>query len=152
MGKLAKNHWARLLTLVAATYQLAASIECFIWPKVFWDFTTKNFDVVAKPIPILQTVNAFLSLLCLAWEWPLKPLAKMKWHASIEARLLIYPISIIASVLMYQGTNAALFYLISVSIWFWARWDEEIVCPVPWTVPDRRPPPRRGEIYTMYQP
>ncbi|KEF52785.1 uncharacterized protein A1O9_11202 [Exophiala aquamarina CBS 119918] len=133
MGKLVKNHWARLLILTASSYQLIASIECCIWPQIFWDFTTKNFDGAVKPAPILQIFNILLALLGLAWEWPLGVMAHTTWHSSIEARLLIYPISCLACALMYQGTNAAFFYLVGMVVWLSAFYNEEIVCPQPWT-------------------
>ncbi|KAG8408087.1 hypothetical protein J3459_018185 [Metarhizium acridum] len=54
MGRLIKNHLGRLIILTAAAYQVGAAIEGFIWPKIFWDFLTKNLDPAVKPIPILQ--------------------------------------------------------------------------------------------------
>lgn len=71
MGKLVKNHWARLIILVAAGYQVAASISGFFWPKVFFDFLTTNLDPVVRPIPILQIINLVLGLFGLCLELPL---------------------------------------------------------------------------------
>lgn len=71
MGKLIKNHWARLIVLVASTYQVAAAIEGFFWPKIFWDFLTTNLDGAVKPVPILQIINLIFGLLGLCLEWPL---------------------------------------------------------------------------------
>ena len=71
MGKLIKNHWARLLILTAAAYQTLAATYAFFWPKVFFDFLTTNLDPIVRPIPVLQIVNLLLGLLALAWEWPL---------------------------------------------------------------------------------
>ncbi|KAI9682195.1 MAG: hypothetical protein M1817_000249 [Caeruleum heppii] len=136
MGKLIKNHWARLIVLVAAIYQVAAAIEGFFWPKVFWDFLTKNLDPVVKPIPILQIINLVLGLLGLAWEWPLKFLLSTPLHRSIEARLALYPLSALAAALLYQGTNPALYYLIGMGIYFWAYSEGEVVCE-PWSLPRR---------------
>ena len=136
MGQLVKSHWARLLTLVAATCHVAASIECFIWPKVFWDFTTAHFDHSVQPVPILQICNLLMALVGFAWEWPLPVISKTRWHHSIELRLLAYPASGILEVLMYQGSNASLFYLIAVVVWIWAYWEGERVCAIPWTVPE----------------
>ncbi|PBP25282.1 aldolase [Diplocarpon rosae] len=85
MGKLIKNHWARLIIITASIYQIAAGVHGFFWPKIFWDFVTKNFDVAVKPIPILQSINVFLGLVMLAWEWPLGLLAGSAMHRSIEA-------------------------------------------------------------------
>jgi hypothetical protein len=128
MGKLIKNHWARLIVLTAATYQVAASIQGFFWPKIFWDFLTKNLDGAVKPFPTLQIINLILAFVGLAWEWPLAPLVKMLpgMHRSIEARLVVYPLSALAGVLMYQSTNAALYYLIGVVIYFWAFCEGEV--------------------------
>ncbi|KAI9875614.1 MAG: hypothetical protein M1830_008201 [Pleopsidium flavum] len=142
MGKLIKNHWARLIVLTAAAYQIAASIEGFFWPKVFWDFLTKNFDGAVKPFPILQIINLLLGLLGLALEWPLKYLGGTMLHRSIEARLVIYPLSSLAAMLLYQGTNPALYYLIGMGVYFWAFSEGEIVCPKPWHLPRRIRRPR----------
>jgi len=139
MGKLIKNHWARLICLVAATYQLAASVEGFFWPKIFWDFLTKNLDGAVKPFPTLQIINLVLALIELAWEWPLAPLVRLLpgLHRSIEARMVLYPLSALGAVIMYQSTNAALYNLIGVVVYFWAFCEGETVCPEPWTLPKR---------------
>ncbi|EAT81097.2 hypothetical protein SNOG_11389 [Parastagonospora nodorum SN15] len=67
MGKLIKNHWARLVVLTAAAYQLAAALEAFFWPKIFWDFLTKNLDSAVKPFPVLQIINLIVGVVALAW-------------------------------------------------------------------------------------
>jgi hypothetical protein len=126
MGKLIKNHWARLIILTASVYQIAASLEGFFWPKVFWDFMTKNLDGAVKPFPTLQVLNLIFGLLGLAWEWPLKFIADTGFHRSIEARLVIYPVSALAAVLLYQGTNAALYYVIGMAVFFWAFYEGEV--------------------------
>ena len=71
MGKLIKNHWARLIILTAAAYQILASIYAFFWPKLFFDFLTTTIDHAVRPLPILQIINLLLGILGLAWEWPL---------------------------------------------------------------------------------
>ncbi|KAI9803554.1 MAG: hypothetical protein M1825_001897 [Sarcosagium campestre] len=126
MGKLIKNHWARLIVLVAAIYQVAAAIEGFFWPKVFWDFLTKNLDGAVKPIPVLQAINLLFGLFGLAWEWPLKYLAGTRLHRSIEARLVILPLSALSAALLYQATNPAIYYLIGMGIYFWAYSEGEV--------------------------
>lgn len=128
MGKLIKNHWARLVILTAATYQVAAAIEGFFWPKILWDFMTKNLDAAVKPFPTLQIINLVLALIALAWEWPLAPLVRMLpgLHRSIEARMVLYPVSALAGILLYQATNSALYYLIGVVVYFWAFCEGEV--------------------------
>ncbi|KAI9846626.1 MAG: hypothetical protein M1838_001225 [Thelocarpon superellum] len=135
MGKLIKNHWARLIVLTAATYQVAAALEGFFWPKIFWDFLTKNLDGAVKPFPFLQIVNLVLALIGIAWEWPLKYLAGSALHRSIAARLVIYPISVLVAALLYQGTNPALYYMIGIGVYFWAYSEGESIAPEPWTLP-----------------
>ncbi|KAF2401870.1 hypothetical protein EJ06DRAFT_365802 [Trichodelitschia bisporula] len=138
MGKLIKNHWARLIILTAAAYQIAAALEGFFWPKFFWDFSTKNFDGAVKPVPILQILNLLFGVVGLAYEWPLKFFAGTLLHRSIELRLFLFPLFALASILMYQSTNAGLYYLIGEGIYLWAYSDGEIVCDQPWTVPRRK--------------
>jgi hypothetical protein len=126
MGKLIKNHWARLIILTAAIYQVAAAVEGFFWPKIFWDFATKNLDGAVKPIPTLQVLNLLLGIVGLVWEWPLKPITKLSLHRSIEARLALYPVSALMGLLLYQGTNPGIYYLVGVCVYFWAYSEGEV--------------------------
>ncbi|KAK2072885.1 hypothetical protein P8C59_007213 [Phyllachora maydis] len=138
MGRLIKNHWARLIILTAASYQVAAAIEGFFWPKIFWDFLTKTMDGAVKPMPILQTINLVFGLWLLAWEWPLGFIAGTVIHRSIEARLAFLPMSALAAILLYQATNAAIYQMIGLAVYFWAYSEGESVCARPWTLPARR--------------
>jgi len=140
MGKLIKNHWARLIVLTAATYQILAGIHGFFWPKIFWDFLTKNLDPAVKPLPILQTINLLFGIIMLAWEWPLGLIAGSAMHRSIEARLVVLPLVALAGALLYQGTNAALYYTIGMGIYFWAYSEGEVVVAKPWSLPQRTRP------------
>ncbi|KAJ5391179.1 hypothetical protein N7509_006669 [Penicillium cosmopolitanum] len=137
MGRLIKNHWGRLIILAASAYQIASAIEGFIWPKVFWDFISKNLDAAVAPVPVLQILNLIMGIVGLAWEWPLKPLAGTFPHRSIEIRLVIYPLSALFAALLYQGTDPALYYLVGIGVYFWAYSEGEVVCAEPWTLPKR---------------
>jgi hypothetical protein len=137
MGRLIKNHWARLIIMTAGAYQVAAALEGFFWPKIFWDFLTKTLDPAVKPLPILQTVNLVMGIFLVALEWPLGFLAGSGIHRSLAFRLAILPLTALASALIYQGTNAALYYLIGMVVYFWAYSEGEIICAKPWTLPQR---------------
>ncbi|KAI9749593.1 MAG: hypothetical protein M4579_006815 [Chaenotheca gracillima] len=126
MGKLIKNHWARLIILTAGIYQVAAAVQGFFWPKIFWDFTTKNLDAAVKPLPILQIFNLVFGLIALAWEWPIKFFAGSAVHRSIVVRLVVYPLSALAAALLYQGTNPAIYYMIGMGVYFWAYSEGEV--------------------------
>ncbi|KAL8859142.1 MAG: hypothetical protein Q9178_004405 [Gyalolechia marmorata] len=140
MGKLIKNHWARLIVLTAALYQIAAALSGFFWPKIFWDFLTTNLNPAVRPIPILQILNLLLGILAFAWEWPLPifAFAETAMHRSIEARLAVYPLSALAALLLYQGTNPGIYYLLGMGVYFWGFSEGEVVCPDPWSLPRRR--------------
>ena len=105
-------------------------------------------------MPALQVLNIVLGVVGLCWEWPLGFLAGTGLHRSIEARLIIYPLSALCALLIYQGTNAGLYYIIGMGAYFWAYSEGEvctirlffniaktdptqIVCPEPWTLPKR---------------
>ncbi|KAK1752404.1 hypothetical protein QBC47DRAFT_404739 [Echria macrotheca] len=137
MGRLIKNHWARLIILAAATYQVAAAVSGFFWPKIFWDFLTKTLDVAVRPAPILQTINLIFGLILLAWEWPLGFIAGTSIHRSLEARLAFLPLTALAAALIYQGTNAAIYQVIGLGVYFWAYSEGEMICATPWTLPQR---------------
>ncbi|KAJ3518952.1 hypothetical protein NM208_g14319 [Fusarium decemcellulare] len=119
MGKLIKNHWARLIILSAAAYQVGAAIEAFIWPKIFWDFLTHSLDGAVKPIPVLQIINLIMGLLMFGLEWPL----------GLRRRLTSPPLA--------GGTNAAIYYLIGMIVYFWGYSEGEIICAKPWSLPQR---------------
>lgn len=137
MGKLIKNHWARLIVMTAAIYQIAAAFEGFFWPKIFWDFLTKNLDGAVKPIPILQIINMVFGIVILAWEYPFKPLAGTVLHRSIEMRLVVYPVAALAAALLYQATNPAIYYVVGMVVYFWAYSEGEVVVATPWSLPKR---------------
>ncbi|KAL2207272.1 hypothetical protein CC79DRAFT_1271963 [Sarocladium strictum] len=126
MGKLIKNHWARLIILTAATYQIAAAVEGFFWPKIFWDFLTKTLDGAVKPIPVLQTINLVFGLFMLALEWPLSFMAGSTLHRSLEFRLAILPLTALSAALLYQATNPAIYYLVGMVVYFWAYSEGEV--------------------------
>jgi len=101
-------------------------VEGFFWPKIFWDFLTKNLDGAVKPIPFLQIINLVLGIMILLWEWPLGLIARTALHRSIEARLVIYPIAALAASLLYQATNPAIYYVIGMGVYFWAYSEGEV--------------------------
>jgi len=137
MGKLIKNHLARLIILTAAMYQVAAGLHGIFWPKIFFDIMTKKLDSAVLPLPALQTFNILFGLMGLAWEYPLPLFAKTAFHRSIAARLALYPISVFTAILLYQGTNAAIYYSVGIALYFWAYSEGEIVC-MPWKLPERQ--------------
>lgn len=79
-----------------------------------------------RPLPILQTINLVSGLFLLAWEWPLGFLAGSGIHRSLEARLAALPLVALSAALIYQGTNAALYYVVALIAYFWAYSEGEV--------------------------
>lgn len=115
-----------ITTLTSASDQIAAAIEGFFWPKIFWDFATKTLDPAVKPFPTLQIINLLTGIWMMAWEWPLSFIAGSSIHRSLEARLAFLPLAALSAVLTYQGTNAALYYLVAMIVEFWAYSEGEV--------------------------
>lgn len=92
---------------------------------------SRSLDVAVKPFPALQIFNILFGILGVCWEYPL-PLfvPNTAFHRSIAARLAIYPLSILAAALLYQGTNAAIYYLVGLGIYFWAYSEGEVCLPL----------------------
>lgn len=106
--------------------QIVAAFESFFWPKIFWDFLTKSLDAGVKPMPVLQIINLVLGFVMLAWEWPIGFLAGSSIHRSLEARLAAIPLFALCALLIYQGTNAGIYYLVAMIIYFWAYSEGEV--------------------------
>lgn len=79
-----------------------------------------------KPVPILQIINLLAGFGIFALEWPVGFLAGSSVHRSIEIRLAILPLVALASVLIYQGTNSALYYLVGMVVYFVAYSEGEV--------------------------
>lgn len=125
-------------SLLIRTDQIAAAISGFFWPKIFFDFLTKNLDGAVKPVPILQVINLVMGLISLSYELPLGLLAGSRIQQSLEVRLFWLPLAVLGSILLYQATNPAIYYLVGTAVYFWAYTSGEIICAEPWTLP-RRP-------------
>jgi hypothetical protein len=61
-----------------------------------------------------------------AWEWPLGFIAGTALHRSIEARLVLLPLTALASALLYQATNPAIYYMVGMGVYFWAYSEGEV--------------------------
>jgi hypothetical protein len=112
MGRLIKNHWGRLIILTAAacmlpaqhcqleagadriqTDQVASAVEGFIWPKVFWDFISRNLDAAVAPVPVLQILNLIMAqyrIAALKSVSSYTPSAPSSRRFSIKAQTLQY--------------------------------------------------------------
>ncbi len=109
--------------------QILAATQGFFWPKIFWDFSTKALDPLVKPVPVLQAVNLLAGLAMLALELPLDLVKGSSIHRSIPFRLAVLPLMTLPGILLYQTTNAVLYYLIAEVIYFSAYKRREVYYP-----------------------
>jgi hypothetical protein len=109
---------------------LIASLMAFIWPKAFFDFVTSEMDILVSPVPFLQVINLFLAVLVLLWEWPVQIIASSSIQQSLLCRLVFLPLVSVISCLIYQGGDVAIYYIISVIVYWWAYANGERVCNV----------------------
>lgn len=62
----------------------------------------------------------------LAYEWPLKFVAGTAIQRSIELRMMWLPLASLSSVLIYQATDPAMYYLVGCMVYFWAYSEGEV--------------------------
>jgi hypothetical protein len=79
-----------------------------------------------RPIPVLQIINLICGLGMFALEWPLSFIAGSAIHRSLEVRLAILPLTALSAILLYQATNAGLYYLIGMVVYFTAYSEGEV--------------------------
>jgi hypothetical protein len=108
---------------------MGAAIEGFFWPKIFWDFLTKTLDPAVKPFPVLQIINLLLGAFMFLLDWPAPGLGGSMLHRSLEFRLAILPLAGLAAALLYQATNAAIYYVVALVVYFWAYSEGEVRPP-----------------------
>ena len=137
MGELRKAQLARLIALAAAACmnphptivppysdsaaQFNAALHGLIWPKVLWDFILPSTNILVTPIPYLQIANLVGAILVFVLEWPCWPglsAIGLLWRclATVAAAL--------PALLLYQGTNAGLYHLISAVLYIRAHQQE----------------------------
>ena len=88
----------------------------FFWPKCVFDFVTKKADILVKPFPALQLFNLFLAIAIFSWEWPLFILSS-RAPLRVEYQLVILVVASVSSAMMYGAGDAAIYYIISISIY-----------------------------------
>ena len=105
---------------------MIAAVQGFFWPKIFWDFTTRRLDKIVTPVPLLQTLNLITAMFVIMWQMPFPCLASVAFHRRMVALCVLLPCAFLFSALLYQGTEPAVFYLVSFVLYFLAYKDQEL--------------------------
>lgn len=134
MGVFIWHQWARFVSLTAAIYGMWAGFWGILFRKFFWDFiggklvapapgtppfsggmiTAPNaapFVAVIVTVPLLQIIMIIMSLVLTLLEWPLPAMKKLPIYRSFVFRIVWLVVLAFVSVLVYQGTNVAIYSL-----------------------------------------
>jgi len=129
MGVFIWNHWARFVSISACIYAIWSAYWGIFYRKFFWDFVggivrtpggiqptaaALPFVAVIVRIPIIQIVTLVVSFALLAMEMPLPLFKGTAVHRSWMPRILGFLILATLTSLYYQGTNAAIWSILSV--------------------------------------
>jgi len=129
MGNLIWHEYSRLLSISSSVYAIWASFWGIFYRKFFWDFiggTLKNpgglqpspkvavFIAVIVKVPIIQILTMVLAAIILCIELPLPLIKTLSLYRSLVLRIILLIFQASSALLFYQGTNAAIWSLISV--------------------------------------
>jgi len=129
MGSFIWNEWARLVSMTASVYTVWASFYAFLYRKFFWDFiggitrapgglqpskaALPFVDVIVK-VPIIQIFAMLTGITLILFELPNSPFRKSSLHRSFLVRVMLLVQQAALTILLYQGTNAALYSAIAI--------------------------------------
>ncbi|KAF8908646.1 hypothetical protein CPB84DRAFT_1767160 [Gymnopilus junonius] len=128
MGEFIWHQWSRFVSISATIYAIWASFFGFFYRKFFWDFVggtlrdpgglqpSKNvafFITVIVKVPVVQILAMILGFVILALEMPLPMLKQYSFYRSFMLRIVLHLLEAFLTVLFYQGTNAALWSIIT---------------------------------------
>jgi len=128
MGNLIWHKYSRLVSITSSVYAIWASLWGLFYRKFFWDFiggTLQNpggiqpspkasiFIDIIVDVPAIQILTMLLAVTILCIELPLPWIKTLSLHRSLSLRIVLLIFQACSSLLFYQGTNAALWSLIS---------------------------------------
>ncbi|KAF8813845.1 hypothetical protein BYT27DRAFT_7083891 [Phlegmacium glaucopus] len=128
MGNLIWHEYARLVSITASVYAIWASFFGLFYRKFFWDFvggTLRDpggiqpspnaaiFITLIVKVPVIQMFTIALAVIILCIEVPLPPIKKLSLYRSLVVRIVLLIFLFSLTILFYQGTNAAIWSLIS---------------------------------------
>jgi len=128
MGNLIWHKYSRLVSITSSVYAIWASFWGLFYRKFFWDFiggTLQNpggiqpspkvavFIAIIVDLPSVQILTMILAAIILCFELPLPPIKTLSLYRSLVLRIVLLIFQASLAILFYQGTNAAIWSLIS---------------------------------------
>jgi len=129
MGNFIWHEWAHFVSVTAGVYTVWSSFYAFFYRKFFWDFVdgivrdpggiqpgpaALPFVAVIVKVPILQIFAMLAGIILILVEVPYSPFRKSALHRSFVVRIVLLIQQAALTILIYQGTNAALYSLIAI--------------------------------------
>jgi len=129
MGKFIWHDWAHYLGLTSSIYALWAGLWGLFFRKFFWDMidgtlgphgiipgpNSAFFDIVIVQIPLVQILAMVLAAVCLMLELPpVQAIKKSFAYRNFMFKASLYFGLAFLSILFYQGTNAAVYSLVTI--------------------------------------
>lgn len=128
MGNLIWHEYARLLAVTSSVYTIWASFWGFYYRKFFWDFVggivrapgglqpskaNAVFITLIVKAPVIQILAMLLAFVILALELPIPQIKGTMIHRNFVIRIPLLLLQAFLTILFYQGTNAALWSMIT---------------------------------------
>ncbi|TRM69494.1 hypothetical protein BD626DRAFT_390737 [Schizophyllum amplum] len=128
MGKLVWHEYSRLVSVTASVYAVWASFWAMLYRKFFWDFvegTVRDpggiqpsqsamiFVQIIVRAPVIQILVMVLGFMMIALETPLPILKSMAIYRSLVLRVVLLLFQATLTIMLYQGTNAAIYSLVA---------------------------------------
>jgi len=129
MGHLIWHRYSRLVSISSSVYAIWAAFWGLFYRKFFWDFiggTLQDpggiqpspkvaiFVAIIVDFPIIQILTMIIAAFILCIELPLHFIKTLSLYRSLILRIVLLIFQACLVLLFYQGTNAAIWSLISV--------------------------------------
>jgi len=128
MGNLIWHRYSRLVSITSSVYAIWAAFFGLFYRKFFWDFvggTLRDpggiqpspkaavYIALIVKVPVIQMLTMVLAAIILCIEVPLPQIKTLSLYRSLVLRIILLIFQAFLTILFYQGTNAAIWSLIS---------------------------------------
>lgn len=136
MGILKWSDLARLMALTSATWAIWAGMWAIAYRKFFWDFIGAQlgpaglipasqaapFVSIIVTWPLVQIFVILFGVITYLLEWGFPFMVETGAGRSIHLRIVLYTLFAALEILLYQGFDGAVYYLLTVAMYCRALW------------------------------
>jgi len=129
MGTFIWNEWAHFVSMTASVCAVWSTFYAFLYRKFFWDSVdgivrdpggiqpgnaALPFVAIIVKLPIIQIFAMLTGIILILVEVPYSPFRATSLHRSFVFRIVLLIQQAALTILLYQGTNAAIYSLIAI--------------------------------------